>query len=306
MNRLSAVLLTIAVLLGTVPFAGRVNAITLRPPTITEGDPSTLNLRYANGVLDARIDHVPLSKVLGGIALKTGMHIHLADPLIASSPVLASIKGMPLAEALTRILEGFSYVLYRTTSGPVAIILSTPPDAARMGVKTAATLNTASLNRPHDAHTEEAPQSLDDFRPIAPEDTLAFAAADDKQNLTQEDQLLIVQEQFDAILRRSLDVLSSDYRNLHSEALTQLVGIDNPLATQALVEAASTDLDVTSRAHIAEALWQHAAILKFADASSIAALKDLAADSDATVRKVARRALKDMQQYLQRNASNSD
>lgn len=305
--RSSTILLTIAALLGTVSFNGRAYAVTLRPSTVTTGDLNTLELRYVNGLLDARIDHAPLSKVLRGIVLRTGMQTRLADPLIGNWPVVASVEGMPLAEALTRILEGYSYVLYPTASGPVVIVLSTPPDPATISVKIPATLlNTSSLAQPNDAHSEKAPETLDDFQRIAPEDTLAFATADNKQALSQEDQVLIVQEQYDAILKRSLDVLDSEHRHLHAEAVAQLVGIDNPLATHALVEAARTDPDAILRAHKVEALWQHAAILKFEDETSVAALKQLSEDSDANVRKVARRAVQDMQRYLQRNASNSD
>jgi hypothetical protein len=72
-----------------------------------------------------------------------------------------------------------------------------------------------------------------------------------------------------------------------------------------LVEAANTGLDAKSRAQAVEALWQHAAHLQFADATSITALKQLAEDNDAHVSKVARRALQDMQQYPQVNMNNS-
>lgn len=98
-------------------------------------------------------------------------------------------------------------------------------------------------------------------------------------------------------MKRALEVLKSDYKHLYAEAIEQLVGILDPRATQALVEAASTDTDAKSRAQAVEALWQHAAHLQFADATSVTALKQLAEDSDASVSKVARRALQDMQQY---------
>jgi hypothetical protein len=117
--------------------------------------------------------------------------------------------------------------------------------------------------------------------------------------------LAVVQEHDKAILKRALDTLSSDYKHLYVEAINQMVGMDNPRATQALVEAASTGLDAKSRAQAVEALWQHAAHLQFADATSIDALKQFAEDSDANVSKIAHRALQDMQQYLQVNMSNS-
>jgi hypothetical protein len=73
----------------------------------------------------------------------------------------------------------------------------------------------------------------------------------------------------------------------------------DPRITQVLVEAASTDLDAKSRAQAVETLWRHVGYLRFADATSVDALKQLAEDSDANVSTIARRALQDMQQYLQ-------
>lgn len=305
MNLLSTILLTIAGLLGVMLFTGRVYAATLSPPTAAKRDLLTaFALRYENGLIDARIDNAPLGKVLRELALKTGMQIHLADPVIANWPVLASVKGIPLVEGVKQILEGFSYVLYLAANGPVVIVLSTQPDPAKMVVKTtAAALKPASLAQPPHAISEKAPRSLDEFQPISVGD--ALSGADGEQELSPEEQLAVIQEHDEALLKRALDVLNSDYKHLHAEAIDQLVGILDPRATQALVEAASTGLDAKSRAHAVEALWQHAAHLQFADTSSVAALKQLAEDSDANVRAVARRALQDMQQYPQGNVGNS-
>jgi hypothetical protein len=304
MNRLSIILLTITKLLGVMLFTDRVNAATLSPPMAVKRDLTTFDLRYENGLIDASIDSAPLGKVLHEIARKTGMQIHLADPVIANWPVLTSVKGIPLVEGVKRILEGFSYMLYPAANGPVVIVLSTQPDPAKMGVKaTAAALKPASLAQPHYAISAEAPQSLDEFQPVAVGD--AFFGADGEQELSPEEQLAVVQEHDKAILKRALDALNSDYKHLYAEAINQIVGMDDPRATQALVEAANTGLDAKSRAQAVEALWQHAAHLQFADATSITALKQLAGDNDAHVSKVARRALQDMQQYPQVNMNNS-
>jgi hypothetical protein len=301
MDRLFIILLiTIAGLLGVMLFTDPVYAATLSLSKAGKGNLTTLDLHYEHGLIDARIDNAPLGEVLRDLALKTGMQIHIADPVIANWPVLASVKGIPLAEGVKRILEGFSYMLYPATNGPVVIVLSTQPDPAKT---TAAALKPASLAQPHHAISEEAPQSLDEFQPVAVGD--AFFGADGEQELSPEEQLAVVQEYNEALLKRAFDVLKSDYTHLYVEAINQIVGMDDPRATQALVEAVSTGLDAKSRAQAVEALWQHAAHLQFADATSVDALKQLAEDSDANVSKVAHRALQDMQQYLQVNMSNS-
>jgi hypothetical protein len=304
MNRLSIIPLIIAGLLGVLLFTGRVYAATLSPPTAAKRDLTTFDLRYENGLIDARIDNAPLGKVLHGLALKTGIQIHLADPVIGNWPILASVRGMPLIEGVKQILKGFSYALYPAANGPVVIVLSTQPDPAKISDKTtAAALKPASLAQPIPAISKEAPQSLDEFQPISVGD--ALSGADGERELSPEEQLAVIQEHDEALLKRALDVLKSDYKHLYAEAIDQLVGILDPRATQALVEAASTGPDAKSRAQAAEGLWQHAAHLQFADATSVTALKQLAEDSDANVSAVAHRALQDMQQYPQGNASNS-
>jgi hypothetical protein len=299
MDRLFIILLiTIAGLLGVMLFTDPVYAATLSLSKTGKGNLTTLDLHYENGLIDARIDNAPLGEVLRDLALKTGMQIHIADPVITNWPVLASVKGIPLAEGVKRILESFSYVLYSAANGPVVIVLSTRPDPAKGGVKTtAAALNPVSLAQPHHAISAEAPKSLDEFQPIAVGDT--FFGADGKQELDQEDRLAAVQEYNEALLKRALDVLKSDYKHLQAEAINQLVGMDDPRVAQLLVETASTGLDAKSRAQAVETLWRHVGYLRFADATSVDALKQLAEDSDANVSTIARRALQDMQQYLQ-------
>ncbi len=303
MDRLFTILLiTITGLPGVMPFTDRVYAATLSPTKAAKGDPTPLDLRYKNGLLDARIDNAPLGKVLHELARKTGIQIHIADPVIANWPVLASVKGIPLAEGIKQILESFSYVLYPAANVPVVMVLSTRPDPAKVGVKTtAAALKPVSLAQPPHAISEEAPKSLDEFQPIAVGD--AFFGADGKQELSQEERLAVVQEYNEALLKRALDVLKSDYKHLQAEAINQLVGMDDPRIPQVLVEAASTGLDAKSRAQAVEALWRHVGHLRFTDATSVDALKQLAEDSDANVSTIARRALQDMQQYLQEDSA---
>jgi hypothetical protein len=183
MDRLFIILLIIIIagLLRVMLFTDPVYAATLSLSKTGKGNLTTLDLHYENGLIDARIDNASLGEVLRDLALKTGMQIHIADPVIANWPVLASVKGVPLAKGVKRILESFSYVLYSAANGPVVIVLSTRPDPAKT---TAAALKPVSLAQPHYAISEEAPKSLDEFQPIAVGDT--FFGADGEQELSLE------------------------------------------------------------------------------------------------------------------------
>ena len=91
--------------------------------------------------------------------------------------------------------------------------------------------------------------------------------------------------------------MNSEYLHLHAEAINQLQGIKDPRATQALMEAASTGMDMNLRAQAVEALRQHVADRQFADAQVVSTLKRLAADSDENISSIAHQALQDVQQY---------
>jgi HEAT repeat protein len=62
---------------------------------------------------------------------------------------------------------------------------------------------------------------------------------------------------------------------------------------EALLRAASSQSpgDASLRRFAAERLWEHAADLRFTDSDSVAALKDLLADRDPSVRSLAARCL---------------
>ena len=104
-------------------------------------------------------------------------------------------------------------------------------------------------------------------------------------------------------LKRSLEVLASNHTNLYGDALNEVVGIDSPQATAALLQAATTENEKSdNRMNIvaAEGLWHHAADLGFNDPASVAALQQMAQADDPAVRKIGRQALRDMERYKAR------
>ena len=84
---------------------------------------------------------------------------------------------------------------------------------------------------------------------------------------------------------RALAALDSPYERVHLQALARV--------TEALLPAARSEssVDASLRSFAAERLWENMADLRFAESDSVAALKDLLADSDPSVRSLAARAL---------------
>lgn len=85
--------------------------------------------------------------------------------------------------------------------------------------------------------------------------------------------------------------------------IEQLVGAQDPRATDALVQAASRSSDGASRTQAVEALWRHAADHAFADEVAVASLEQLAIDREPRVSKIARQALQDREHFQRSNAA---
>ncbi|HEV8711768.1 MAG TPA: HEAT repeat domain-containing protein [Candidatus Binatia bacterium] len=246
-------------------------------------------LHYDGALISAEIDNVQLGKVLGALGQKTGLQVQLIDPAIANWPVSASMKAAPLDEGIREILDGFSYVFYFANNIPVVIVLSTHPDAARTGFKTAV------------GRAEQiSPLSLDEFQPLRVEEPSSGSGEEGDQDPDPVVQAAQEYEYNEVLLRRALDALNSKHTHLRAEALDQLADVQDPRATQALVEAASgrTNLDPQYRLQAVTALSRQAFNMNFIDTVSVDALKQLAGDSDENVRGVARQALQDMQQRI--------
>jgi hypothetical protein len=305
-------------LLGTMLFIGGADAANMGlTQAATEEQPdstTTLNLHYDYGLINAHIDSAPLGKILHELVLKTGMQVNLSDPVIASWPVSVTLKAIPLEQGVQMILDGFSYVIYRISNVPAVIVLSTQPNSTQTRLKSAVIGVKHALLPPVPDKTmdifedpdpvihrsgEGVPQSLDELQPITVEEAFSDSeaagddAADPSARLAQE------QEYNEALLQRALNALKSEHKHLHVEAIDQLADLEDPRATESIVQAVSSGagLDPKSRLQAVGALRRHAENLHFADATSVNALKQLAEDSDENIRSLARQALQHMEHY---------
>jgi hypothetical protein len=293
-----SIICCITLLLGKVLFTGSAGIA----QAATEQNPSTassLSVHYNKGVIDAHIDNAALGDVLRVLATHTGARFILNDPTSASQRISVVIEAMPFDQAVKRILEGFSYAIYPAADVtlPSVIVLSTPGVTTKIGHYTYATTPTPT-------DEARAPQSLDNFRPIASEEEGSEPLSDDQES-NEAIRLAKEQERHEIFLHRALDALKSDYSHLHGEAINVLVGLDDPRAIEALVKAASGSqiIDPELQVHIAEALWRRAADHIFADEAVVNALEQLTQDGVGRVRSIARHALRDMQQYQKANAT---
>ena len=269
----------------------------------TGGDaPSVTGLQYENGILNGGFQDVPLGRALQALAIKTGLEVHLTDEAIGSWPISAEFEQREMAQAIIELLDGFSYALYPNGKTIVVIILSTPPGRPRIALKIAKKLPSVlkpgvETGAPPPGRSDP-PQTLDDFRPLTVQEIIPSMEAKAFADQDPAEQQLREQEQNEEILSRALDVLRSEHRQLHVAAMDELAGIKDPRATQALLEAALSraGVDAEYRFQSVAALSRHAEKLQFADASSVDLLKQLASDSDLSVRSIAREALRQMEQ----------
>lgn len=244
---------------------------------------------FQDGRLSARIENRPLAEVLRELAATTGARFALSDPGNGQASVSAAVESQRFLEGVKTILEGFSYAIYPMDGRelPAVIVLSTPPVQRGSGV------SGATPQRPAGGETRAAPMPT-----VLRQETAAEAE--------QAEALAREQAERKKTLNHTIASLISEGGQLNQRALGQLVGIrDEPRATEALIQAASGTQDSRARAQATEALWDHAADLKFADEASVSALEQLAGDADVEVQKTARQALEDMRQFRGANAAQS-
>lgn len=297
-------------LLGSALFANGLEAMPMHSiETRAEAKASApaIAIRNEQGLLKARIGQVPLGKVLRELAKQTEAHFHPLDPAIVNQPVTAVIDGMPLYEGIRELLKGFSYLIYEdgdSVKGLGIIVLSTAFRSDGTGPSPGGVQHVVRrpvMEPPAEAADPGKPHTLEEFRPIAGE-------AQDPDLVRADSDLEIMrakqQEQEEAFLLRALEVLQSDHKQLHPEAIQQLASIKDPRATQVLIEAARDTSDGEIRAQAVESLWLHASELQFADAAANNVLKDLANNEDSPIGQLARHALQEMQHVLDEKAAN--
>jgi hypothetical protein len=234
------------------------------------------------------------------------MQVTVTDPAIANCSVSCSVDALPLEQAIQTILEGFSYALYRASHTLTLFVLSTRPhltkEAAGHGSPPPTLGETRDAPRgclpPPPAETARGgvPQSLDEFRPIVLQDAASDLAAEGDSTGEPSVRAASETEYNDALLRRALDAIDAEDTHLRMEAIDQLAGLEDPRATEMLVQVAfgSGGLDAQSRLQAVGGLVKHAENRQFTDAVSLDALQQLAQDSDENVRSIAQEALRQM------------
>lgn len=90
------------------------------------------------------------------------------------------------------------------------------------------------------------------------------------------------------MLQQALDALQPEHPYLNPEAIDALADLNDPRATEALIEAATNG---PFRLNGVEALGRHAALLEFAEETSMKALQRFAEDRKSAIRQLAQQIL---------------
>lgn len=298
----SRIVLLLIVFLVHCPFGARAQGLHGRCTQAESPKPTVtpfLSVRYAEGSVNIKICNAPLATVLRELTLKTGLRVAFLAPDVAGLPVSASVKAKSLREGIRKILDGYSYVFFSIANTPAIAVLSTPP-----GLKTTATRLQPELPDKSSLSTENAgpisvvaPQTLDEFQAIAVEAVFEVPGDEVDPSAQLDREQAYSQASHQALLNRALAALQSQHTQLYSEALDQLVGIEDVRATNALVERARHGLEESLRVQAVGSLSRHAESLKFNDRASVDALKQLTDDSNSNVSNIARRGLEQLVRY---------
>ena len=269
-----------------------------------------LLISQQDDLITMRAEKVLLGQVLKEFAARTGARVILKNSSVAKHTVSINFKQLSFNKAVRIILNGYSYTSYSVKGVPIVTVFGSKTGQPFQGP--AETVASAILpSEPTKVHTAKiridgSPLSLDEFRPIITEQSLREKELENpnKDDAMAADGSIGEEEQLQARLDRALDAIQSEYGNLHSEALHELEGMDNPEATATLIQVASGKAEKVAvpRTEAVEVLWHHAADLNFTDKGSVAALQQLANDSDPEVSVMAQKALRDRENYNRRNS----
>lgn len=261
---------------------------------------------YENGLLDVNINEVPLGTILDQFKAEFGIRVKLHDPSMAYSRVSIALKGSPLEVAIKAILKRVSYVFYPEGNSFVVIVLSTdqetirthggvtyePEPTAQPAVLSDITEDGEPVETFTSSKATRVPKSLDEFQPITMEGFSSGHTVEGQEGTDPSEQLEAEQKYEEALIQRALAAINSQYEHLHEEATSQLIGVNDPRATETLIGATRTETDSISRAQAVDALRRHAENLQLTDVTSIDALEQLAEDRDLNVSTIAQRALR--------------
>lgn len=249
-----------------------------------------LSIQYDQGLLSARILNVPVAEVCRELVLKTGVRC-VSSPPAATLAVSAIFKGLTLQEGIKKILAGCSYVIHPAgETGELEIKVLNSSEDREWKDKGREEWRAIGSER-----SEPAFQSAGMPQPYEESHAVEMEFDQEAQSVGEWD--TTEHEHEEALLQNVLNTLNSADRQVYTDTLTLLQGIDDPRATELLVEAALTSKkDSQAQVRAVEILSQHAAILGYRDEASVSALKQLADGSDSQAAAIARQALQSMGQ----------
>lgn len=283
------------------------DSVTAKPEMGVADTSSRSLFRFKEGLLSGDAKKEKLVTVLSSLSRTAKLKVVLRYAPEANEAVSFRIKNKALSDALKEALRGYNYVYIPAaeSSGELSKLIllgkvfaqaSMPaPEPIQEKEQLAESGGGVAAKRKKLA----GPWGLDEFRSLK-ERCKQTAEANEHGTPTKEiseecrDREALEQEDK---LARALDALETDYRDLKEAALDELKGINDPEATNALLDMALNSDDQELQQLAAEALWQHAADLGFKDADANQALEVLAKDGDSTVKSYGQQALEDAKRY---------
>lgn len=235
---------------------------------------TSITLHYERPWIEASIQNARLLDVFRTLAEKAPLRYSFAQRELAEYPISAVVRTTKLVEGVRQILSGFAYAIDVRRSHIQVLVLSTITSAPTINADTK-----AAYVPYRQGHAVSDPSLLDASNDLEYE--VIFAAAE--------------REEHEVHLQRVLTDLHSLDVNQRTDAIDQLMSIEDPSAVQALIEvtnAPDKHDDVSLRLAALDALAQYALDNNFSDRSVVEALEQLAGDTEESVAGAAQMALK--------------
>jgi len=266
--------------------------------------------RFKDGLLSGNAQQENLSSVLSELGRIAKLKPVLRYKPTADEGVSFKIKDKLLADVLKEVLRNYNYIYIPASEGSDGlsklILLGKMTTPANFSVPNIEQKLIQEQQEETPTNSENVtkkklsgPWGLDEFRRLK-EFCKPIAEANEHGNplatVTDECQELEALEREDK-LARALDALDTNHRNLKEAALDELKGINDPEATNALLNMAMNEDDKELQQLAAEALWQHAADLGFNNLEANQALKDLTNADNTFVNDIGQKAVEDAKRY---------
>ena len=235
---------------------------------------ASISIHYERPWIEASIQNARLLDVFRTLAEEAPLRYSFSQRDLAEYPISAVVRTTKLVQGVRQILSGFSYVIDVRGSHIQVLILSTVMSAPTINADTE-----AAYVPYRQVHAVSDPSPLDAPNDLEAEVIVAAAA----------------REEHEVHLQRVLTDLHSLDANQRTDAIDQLMSIEDPSTVQALIEvtnAPDKHDDVSLRLAAVDALAQYAINNNFSDRSAVEALEQLAGDTEEWVAGAAQIALK--------------